>query len=48
MAIFDKNGGCVAIDHWLDAHTPPDKLAFTGSTEVGYSVAEAAAFGNDE
>ena len=22
MAIFDKNGGCVAIDHRLEAHTP--------------------------
>ena len=22
MAIFDKNGGCVAIDHRPDAHTP--------------------------
>jgi uncharacterized protein (DUF1919 family) len=22
MAIFDKNGGCVAIDHWLEARTP--------------------------
>jgi hypothetical protein len=21
-AIFDKNGGCVAIDHRLEAHTP--------------------------
>jgi hypothetical protein len=21
-AIFDKNGGCVAIDHQLDARTP--------------------------
>jgi hypothetical protein len=21
MAIFDKNGGCVAIDHRLEAHT---------------------------
>jgi hypothetical protein len=20
--IFDKNGGCVAIDHWPEAHTP--------------------------
>jgi hypothetical protein len=23
MAIFDKNGGCVAIDHRPEAHTPP-------------------------
>jgi hypothetical protein len=22
MAIFDKNGGCVAIDHRPKAHTP--------------------------
>jgi hypothetical protein len=22
MAIFDKNGGCVAIDHQPEAHTP--------------------------
>jgi hypothetical protein len=22
MAIFDKNGGCVAIDHRLEARTP--------------------------
>jgi hypothetical protein len=22
QAIFDKNGGCVAIDHRLKAHTP--------------------------
>jgi hypothetical protein len=22
MAIFDKNGGCVAIDHRPEAHTP--------------------------
>jgi hypothetical protein len=22
MAIFDKNGGCVAIDHRQEAHTP--------------------------
>jgi hypothetical protein len=22
MAIFDKNGGCVAIDHLPEAHTP--------------------------
>ena len=22
MAIFDKNGGCVAIDHWPEARSP--------------------------
>jgi hypothetical protein len=28
-AIFDKNGGCVAIDHRPDAHTPhPTYVSF--------------------
>jgi hypothetical protein len=26
MAIFDKNGGCVAIDHKLEARTPHPTL----------------------